>query len=68
MKATIRARFHAVVSRFRCCGCGRIGWHKNRRLNTAYVNDAQNWVRSCQDCYDEMWEHYAHLWSELYYG
>lgn len=28
---------------------------KRRELNTAYVNEEDNWMCSCKGCYDEVW-------------
>lgn len=38
----------------------------SRRLNTAYHDEQDNWLRSCEDCYNERVEHYKDLWSEYY--
>lgn len=38
----------------------------SRRLNTAYHDEQMNWLRSCEDCYNERIEHYRELWNEYY--
>lgn len=57
-----------MVSHVRCIRCGRWGWMKRRRLNTAYINDRYNWFVSCEDCYYETCEYYSEMWDELYRG
>lgn len=51
-----------------CPGCGRMSRSvERRRLNTQYVDDDSNYLTSCCDCYDDMYEHYRDLWQS-YYG
>lgn len=48
------------------CHCCDL-WHPklaNRRLNTAYVEEWQNWHFFCPDCYAEGVEYYEELWAE----
>lgn len=37
-----------------------------RRLNTAYVDEAENWFLSCRDCYNEAVEQFEHQWEEYF--
>lgn len=39
---------------------------RKRRLNTAYADDAENWIICCQECFDERVDHYKELWKEAY--
>jgi hypothetical protein len=39
---------------------------ERRRLNTAYDNDAANWLGSCKDCFDAAWAGYEELWKAYY--
>lgn len=50
-----------------CKGCHRVVMVAKRRINTAYVKDEQNWMTSCEECYEETIEHYNDLWA-TYYG
>lgn len=47
-----------------CCGEVREVWEW--RLNTAYADEASNWLESCEECYREAVEHYRELWAEYY--
>ncbi len=37
-----------------------------RRQNTSYFNEALNWVVCCNECFDEIEQHWADLWAEYY--
>lgn len=37
---------------------------KRRWLNTRYANDEDNWVTSCRQCYEQLWEQYDELWND----
>ena len=39
---------------------------KNRRLNTAYVDDSCNWLYSCEQVYNDAIEYYKELWEDYY--
>lgn len=39
---------------------------KRRELNTAYVNEEDNWMCSCKGCYDEVVDYYKELWENYY--
>lgn len=41
---------------------------KNRRLNTSYVNDENNFFTSCTPCYKRAYEMYEEMWDEYYRG
>lgn len=52
-----------------CPCCERINVEVSRhRLNTAYANDAENWLVSCVECFEDTREYYAELWAEYYNG
>lgn len=53
----------------RCLCCG-VYTHdvERRRMNTAYVNEASNYLTSCLSCYEESERHWAELWAEYYAG
>lgn len=52
---------------FYCTMCRRVSFSvKNRRLNTAYVDDELNFQCSCEKCYDASYDYYADLWSDYY--
>lgn len=53
----------------RCQGCLEIkqGVIK-RRMSTAYVNDASNFMVSCEDCYQASEEVWAEMWQEYWSG
>lgn len=36
----------------------------NRRLNTLYTNEPDNWLESCLDCYGERIDYYNERWDE----
>jgi len=35
-----------------------------RRMNTAYTNDALNYLESCEECFDSVCEYWDDMWSE----
>lgn len=37
-----------------------------RRLNTAYPDDASNWMLSCGECFEEARAYYAERWTDYY--
>ena len=47
------------------CGCFFV-YPRRRRLNTAYVNDEQNYIISCLSCYRETIEYYKERWHDYY--
>jgi len=61
----ISDRIYSLVGFFRC-DCGKLCITKRRRLCTRYVNEEENWMRSCKDCYNKMDEHYAEMWKSIY--
>ena len=52
-------------SKFRC-HCGKFGFMRRRRMNTAYVEDEKNWTRCCDDCFEEICDHYTDMWKSIY--
>lgn len=53
---------------FGYCGYCRkyFKYPKRRELNTAYVNEEDNWMCSCKGCYDEAVDYYKELWENYY--
>jgi hypothetical protein len=41
---------------------------EKRRLNTAYCDEEQNWITSCQECYDDLYAMYEEQWKDYYSG
>jgi len=41
---------------------------KKRKLNTAYVDEEQNWIVSCKTVYEEAIEYYKERWDDYYSG
>lgn len=39
---------------------------KRRRRYSAYANEEENWLTSCQDCYDTDYSHLRDDWEEYY--
>ena len=37
-----------------------------QRRNTAYVEEADNWLTSCKECHDEDDSYFADLWDQYY--
>lgn len=37
-----------------------------RRLNTAYCNDIENWMVSCEECFDRTVDMYDEMWQDYY--
>lgn len=73
-KATLA---HATAAIYKYAGfpAGNLpceGYHCTRtdaarqRQNTAYVDDAQNWVTLCPECAKENAEHWAEMWADYY--
>lgn len=51
----------------KCPRCERVTRDvKRRRLNTAYVNEADNWHTSCGACHQDGLEHFEQMWQEYY--
>lgn len=51
--------------------CPQHGWFtypKRYRMNTAYVNDEQNYSIGCKYCQKESYEYYQDLWNTFYSG
>ncbi len=46
--------------------CSRKG--KRRRQNTNYTDDSRNWIVACDECFEEIEEHWAEMWREYYGG
>lgn len=51
-----------------CVFCGTIVSVECRRLNTAYHDEASNWMTSCRCCWKSAVEHYKEMWLEYYSG
>jgi hypothetical protein len=50
-----------------CPTCGvSDGTVARRRRNSAYVDDAENWLVSCMSCYKEDWQRLQGDWDEYY--
>ncbi len=49
-----------------CPRCDEVREIRERRLNTAYTDDASNWLESCEECYRETVERYREMWVEYY--
>jgi hypothetical protein len=49
----------------KCCGRPQLNI-RERRLNTAYYNEDQNWLTSCKDCFDEVVAYYKERWDDYY--
>jgi hypothetical protein len=53
----------------RCDGCKLLkDTVALRRLNTSYVSDDSNYVTSCKECYDELYNMYEEQWNDYYRG
>ena len=50
----------------RCCPCCKFNRPdvKQRRLNTAYPVDKDNYLTSCWPCHQDAVERYAEMWDE----
>ena len=62
-------RGHVIASALQCiCPyCKNVAPDlRVRRLNTAYEDDASNWLFSCHQCFRESFERYSEQWSEYY--
>ena len=60
-----------IASEFQCegwSGSCESKQAKRRRQNTQYVDDKQNWVTLCDDCFKECEEHWRAMWDEYYRG
>jgi len=59
-----------------CTGVRCHGWDSpcesmnatRRRQDTAFVDDAQNWVTLCDHCMAANKAHWDEMWQEVYYG
>lgn len=50
-----------------CPVCGKpFKYPRMRRMNTAYVKDELNYMRSCRRCFEEMEVVYDAQWDEYY--
>ena len=43
--------------------CHRVG--RRRRQNTAYCDDERNWVRMCDQCFQENQKYWEEMWQEI---
>ena len=53
----------------RCPHCQR--WSQTverRRMNTRYVNDEQNWITECDECFEDTESYWADMWDDYYRG
>lgn len=41
---------------------------ENRRTNSAYVDDKQNFIKCCLSCFDRVQDEYAERWRDYYSG
>ena len=48
-----------------CPNCRDAG-AEYRRQNTAYHDDASNWMWACDPCQEIMDEHWAEMWADYY--
>lgn len=39
---------------------------EKRRLNTQYIDEKQNYMTSCKNCYDEAYVYYKEMWDDFY--
>jgi len=67
-KSAFQTWRYKICSHFKCRICGKIGIHPTRRMNTAYVNDEQNYVTCCDACYLELLELYQEMWDTYHAG
>jgi hypothetical protein len=37
-------------------------------MNTAYVNEEDNYTYACDPCFEEIEEYWAEMWAEYYSG
>ncbi len=53
-----------------CPDCGKPdnGTIAIRRMNTAYTNDYDNSMTSCDACYEEQEEYWKERWEDYYRG
>jgi len=49
-----------------CPFCDGKGTATRRRMNTAYVNEKENWITCCDDAYEDTLEYYQDLRNEYY--
>jgi hypothetical protein len=51
----------------KCEMCGRwFQYPKQRRMNTAYHNEEDNYIDVCLDCYAEIESYWEERWNEYY--
>lgn len=53
----------------RCKRCKR--WKfgvKWRLMNTAYVDESDNWCQECPKCFQQTQEYWAGMWRDYYSG
>jgi hypothetical protein len=48
------------------CGMCTCHWSRTerRRMDTAYVNDESNYCEVCEECFEEIQEHWAEMWAD----
>jgi hypothetical protein len=39
-----------------------------RYIGTAYTEDSANFVASCRECFEDIWNGYQDMWQEYYEG
>ena len=39
---------------------------KTKRRNTAYCEEASNWLTACSNCHRDDYEYFADLWNQYY--
>ena len=54
-----------LILDIRCPRCGGPS-PSNQRLNTMYENEESNWMYACDECYQEIYDHYEELWADYY--
>jgi hypothetical protein len=53
----------------KCKCCRQFKWSvKTRARNTAYVDDENNYLKSCLECAERDYEYFKELWADYYSG